>query len=92
MSWRWLLVTIADESGSQAMPLVLELAGRQVARRAGAVGGDDVDVLRAVEDPVLAVEPREEALDLARRLPADVLGLVALVAGAARERDPPAVG
>jgi hypothetical protein len=51
---------------------VLELAGREVARRPGAVGGDDVHVLRAVEDPVLAVEAAEEPLDLARRLPGDL--------------------
>ena len=55
---------------------------------AGAVGGDDVDVLRAVEDPALVVEAGEERLDLARRLPALVLGLVAGVAGAAGEGQP----
>ena len=78
--------------GQPGDPVVLILPRRQVARRAGAVGGDDVDVLGAVEDPVLAVEPREEAFHLPRRLPADVLGFVALVAGAAGERDPAAVG
>jgi hypothetical protein len=44
---------------------VLELARRQVARRPGAVRRDDVDVVRAVEDPVLPVESAEESLDLA---------------------------
>ena len=71
---------------------MLERTGREVADGAGAVGGDDVDVLRAVEDPALVVEPAEEPLDLAWRLPALVLGLVAGVTGAAREGQPASVG
>src|SRR4051794_30953988 len=71
---------------------VLMRSRRQGAWLAGAVGGDDVDVLGAVEDPVLTVETGEEALDFAWRLPADVFGLVAGVAGTAGEGDPPPVG
>ena len=84
-----------DDAAGVAEPagtVVLEFAGREVARCAGAVGGDHVDVLGPIDDPVLAVEAAEEPLDLARRLPRGVLGLVALVAGAAGERDPPPVG
>ena len=47
---------------------------------------------RPVDDPSLAVEPGEQRLDPARRLPALVLGVVALVAGAAGEGDLLAVG
>ena len=64
----------------------------EVAWRAGAVGVDDVHVRWPVDDPALAVELREERLDLPRRLPALVLGVVALVAGAAGEGDQLAVG
>jgi hypothetical protein len=67
---------------------VLELAGRQVARRPGAVRRHDVDVVRAIEDPVLPVESAEESLDLAGRLPGDALGVVALVACPAGEGQP----
>jgi hypothetical protein len=48
---------------------VLEIAGRQILRCPGAVGGDDVHVLGAIEDPVLSVESAEESLDLPRCLP-----------------------
>ena len=82
----------AGRVGEPARAVVLELAGRQVAGADRAVGGHDVHVLRTVEDPVLAVEAAEESFDLARRLPRLVLLLVPLVAGAARERDPPPVG
>ena len=71
---------------------VCVVAGREIARRRRAVGGDHVDVERPVEDPVLAVEPGEEPLDLARRLPRHVLGVVPLVAGAAREGQTCSVG
>ena len=78
--------------GQPRHAVVLVRPGRQVAHGAGAVGGHDVDVLRAVEHPALVVEAGEERLDLARRLPALVLGLVAGIAGAAGERQPLAVG
>jgi hypothetical protein len=71
---------------------VLELAWREVARGPGAVGGDRVHVHRAVEHPVLAVQPAEQALDLSRRLPGGALGAVALVTGAAGEGDRATVG
>jgi hypothetical protein len=61
-----------DQAGRVGQPgevVVLELAGCEVARRPGAVGRDDVHVLGPVEHPVLAVEPGEEPLDLAGRLP-----------------------
>ena len=60
-------------------------------RGAGAVGGDDVDVERSVDDPAHVVEAGEERLDLARRLPPLVLGVVAGIAGPAGEREPLAV-
>ena len=72
---------------------VLELAGRQVSRRAGTVGRDHIDVRRTVVDPPFAIEHREEALDLAWCLPALVTFLgagsvVTLVWCATEEGDP----
>ncbi len=84
-----------DDAGGVATPTdpaVLELARGEVAGCAGAVRGHDVDMVRPVEDPVLAVEAAEESLDLAGRLPRGVLGLVALVTMTAGERDPLPVG
>ena len=72
--------------------VVLEIAGGEVARRRRAIRRHNVDMRGAIEDETLAVEPREEPFDLARRLPAFVVGRVALVLGAADERDRTAVG
>ena len=71
---------------------MLELAGGEVARGAGAVDGHQIDVRRAIADPPLVVEAAEEPLDLARCLRLFVFGVVALVAGAAGERDLRPVG
>ena len=77
--------------GEPTHAVVLERAGRQIADGAGAVGGDDVDVLGAVDDPPFVVEAAEEPLDLAWRLRALVLGLVAGVTRATREGEPVSV-
>ena len=77
--------------GQPGDAVVLEGSRREVAHGAGAIGGDHVDVLGPVEHPPLVVETAEEALDLARCLPALVLGFVPGVAGPAGEGQPAAV-
>ena len=71
---------------------VLVRPGGQIAGSAGAVGGHEVHVLGPIEGPPNVVEPAEERLDLARGLPALVLGVVAGLASPTGERDPAPVG
>ena len=51
--------------GQPGGAVVLEVAGCQVAGRSRPVSVDQEDMLRAVEDPVLAIETCEQTLDLA---------------------------
>jgi len=78
--------------GQPGDAVMLELAGCEVARGEGSVGGHDVDVLGSIGDPVLAIQAAEESFDLPWCLPRRILGPVALVARSAGERDPPTVG